>query len=219
MSIQLCVFDLDGTLVDSLEDLRDSINFVLRKFGFREYQTEEYKKFIGNGILKLIEYVIPPSEFNRQLQQEFLQEFNIYYAKHCTEKTVCFDGILELLQTLHNQGIQCAVLSNKPDEFTKQVVQELIKFPFQCVVGKQDGYEKKPNPLALLEIIHKRKLLPENCVMIGDSDVDINTAKNAGICSVGVTWGFRSLEELQQAKADYIIDKPIELLDCISELK
>ncbi len=213
--IKLCIFDLDGTLINSLYDLADAMNYALKKHGFREHETEKYRFMVGSGISTLADraMVIPKGLASPEKKQEILADFNEYYNAHCMDKTLPYDGIVEMLDSLDKKNIMYAVMSNKPDNFSNIIVKTL--FPnnkFTSVWGKRDNYERKPDPRAVWALIDEAGVKREECLYIGDSDVDIYTAKNAGLKCCGVSWGFRPKSELISAGAEYIAECPDDIL-------
>ncbi len=212
---KLCIFDLDGTLINSLYDLADAMNYALKQHGFQEHEPEKYRFMVGSGISTLADraMVIPQGLAGPEKKLEILADFNIYYNEHCLDKTRPYDHIPELLDTLDKQNILYAVMSNKPDNFSNMIVRAL--FPensFAAVWGKRDGYERKPAPEAVWALMDELDVKREDCLYIGDSDVDVYTAQNAGLRFCGVSWGFRPKEELFSAGATYIADTPSDIL-------
>ncbi|EEG29999.1 putative phosphoglycolate phosphatase, bacterial [[Clostridium] methylpentosum DSM 5476] len=210
--IKLCIFDLDGTLIDSVEDLADSTNYALARRGLPTHPVKSYYTFVGNGIPKLIERAsgIPQGEPG---YQEIYDGFMEYYDAHSTDKTVVYDGMPEVVQQINRRGILCAVLSNKADVFVKQLMETL--FPaasFVRVQGKNDAYPAKPHPASLNALIKELGMEKSECIYVGDSNVDVFTAHNAGIPCIGVEWGFRGREELVAAGAEFLAQKPFDIL-------
>ncbi len=216
--IKLCVFDLDGTLVNSLYDLADSMNYALEKYGFPTHETEKYKKMVGSGISVLADraMVIPVGSANPELKKALLADYNEYYNIHCMDKTCPYPNIKELLDELDKRNILYSVMSNKPDVFSKKIVKAL--FPenkFASIWGKRDGFERKPSPQSVWALIDELGIQKNECLYIGDSDVDALTAQNAGLQFCGVEWGFRSVEELTNAGAKFIAKTPFDILTVI----
>lgn len=210
--IELCVFDLDGTLVNSLADLADSTNYALEKNGFAPYPTSQYRYFVGDGVPMLIKRALGDKD-TEEAEKALLRDFNAYYNLHYADKTRPYDGNAELLRSLASEGVKCAVLSNKPDNFVKIIVAKLLPdFKFSWIQGKAEGFPKKPDPTALNFILRSLDVKKENTLYIGDSNVDIFTGKNAGVATCGVLWGFRGREELEAAGADHIVADPKEIL-------
>jgi phosphoglycolate phosphatase len=211
--IKLAIFDLDGTLVNSLEDLADAVNYALKKNGFPQHETAKYKYFVGDGLAMLIKRVLPEEFRDEKTEAAIKSDFDFYYNEHYCDKTRPYDGIPELLRELRENGIKLAVASNKPDAFVKIIVKYFFKDMFDIILGKTDLLPKKPAPDIALKIMDELGVDKKFCVFAGDSNVDVLTAKNAGIISVGCLWGFRDFDELNQAGADYILSKPCEMLD------
>ena len=216
--IKAVLFDLDGTLVNSLEDLADSTNYALNKFGFKPYETEKYKYFVGDGMPKLIERVLPENERNKERITEVLSAFLGFYKEHFTDKTKAYSGIYQLLVELKKMGLKMAVISNKAHNMTLEVVNKLFPDTFDLVYGKKDGYPTKPDPKLTLALMNELGVKPQECVLIGDSGMDAKAAVNADCIGIGVLWGFRTKEELLSNGARYIASKPSEIIDIIKGL-
>lgn len=215
--IKALLFDLDGTLVNSLEDLKNSTNFALDKMGFPVHETECYKYFVGDGMAKLIERALPEDKRDNETIGTTLKIFLEHYAQHYVDKTVPYDGILELIDKLSD--FKLAIISNKNQEMATVVVGKLLGDKFQIVSGKRENYPTKPDPKLTLEIISELGVKPSECVFIGDSGMDMAVAKNAGCVALGVLWGFRKEDELRENGADYIVSSPSEILDVLGEIK
>ncbi|MDD6174598.1 MAG: HAD family hydrolase [Firmicutes bacterium] len=210
------IFDLDGTLVDSLGDLRNSVNAVMKAHGFPAASEAAMKQMVGNGIRKLIERALPESERTAERIESCLQEFSAYYSSHCLDRTQPYPGMKELPELLRTGGIRTAVVSNKADRMVKQIVGGLFApAAFDEVFGMREGVAPKPDPQALLQICRTWEIAPENCAMVGDSDVDILTGKNAGMITIGAAWGFRGRRELQQSGADLIAENAAQLKEAL----
>lgn len=205
------IFDLDGTLLDTIEDLADACNYALNECNLKTYEVNEYKRFVGDGREKLIERIIPSGKADIDLFNRVLKMYDEYYIEHMVDKTKPFDGILELLEKLIEKKIKIAVLSNKPHEFTFEMVNNYFGERFDFVYGHREGYKTKPNPQAVLDLIKEMGISREECIYVGDSNVDIQTAKNAEIKSIGVSYGFRGEEELRNEGADFIARDTSEL--------
>ena len=212
---KVAIFDLDGTLLNTLEDLANACNHALNKFSFPTHNVEEYKKFIGNGIYKLVERALPNNKKDKETVEKVLKTFSDYYNEHMIDMTKPYDGIVDILDELRAKGIKLAVVSNKKHEFTIEIVKKYFGDRFDIVFGHRENYKEKPDPTSVLEVIEKLNILKSECIYIGDSNVDILTAKNAGVKSVGVSWGFRGREELANEGANYLADNNIELLNII----
>ena len=213
MKPKLIIFDLDGTLLNTLEDLADSGNYILSKYGFNQHSLDDYRYFVGNGIYKLVERILPENKREKTFVEEVRSEFMTYYDQHKADKTAPYQGIIELLEELQQRGIQMAIASNKAQEAMDPLVE--FYFPtvtFAAVFGQRTGIPTKPNPDIVFDILNKTNISKSDTLYVGDTAVDMQTAKSAGVKSVGVLWGFRPKEELVQAQAELIIEKPEELL-------
>lgn len=206
------IFDLDGTLLDTLEDLRDGVNHVLTLKGYPERSLEEIRRFVGNGIGKLIERAAPKGTTEVE-RTEMLRVFRAYYTEHCRIKTGPYNGIMELLQYLKEHGFLMAIVSNKNDA----AVKELTRYYFadyidaEVSIGEREGIQKKPAPDSVFEAMRLLGVKKEETVYVGDSDVDRETAKNAGLDCISVTWGFRDEEMLKELKPEYLVHEPKEI--------
>lgn len=212
---KLCIFDLDGTLVNSLYDLADSMNYALVKNGFEPHETERYRFMVGSGISTLADraMVIPKGMATDEQKKQVLADFNEYYTEHNLDKTRPYDGIIELLSKLDEMSVKYAIMSNKPDKFTKLIAKKL--FPnnaFASAWGQRPDFERKPCPDAVLAMIKELGFDKSECLYIGDSDVDVQTAKNAEIEFCGVSWGFRPESELYSAGATFIAQTADDIL-------
>ncbi len=212
--MKTAIFDLDGTLVNSLTDIAEASNYALRKLGFPEHELSKYNYFVGDGVKTLIERILP--EDNQNKFDETLKIYNDYYNTHYTVKTYVYDGIMETLKKLHVNGVKLAVASNKTAIFTKNVVKHYFGDElFSVVCGKEEHRPTKPNPEIIFEVMEKLNVTDNECFMIGDTNIDIKTGKNAGIKTIGCLWGFRTLEELTDANADFIAEKPNDIFKII----
>lgn len=207
-----CIFDLDGTLVNSLMDLGDSVNDVLKSHGLKTYDYDDYTLMVGNGIRKLIERALGD---HLDLLDVCLKEFYDVYEKNCLNKTLPYDGITELLYELKSQGILLAVVTNKPHALAIKIVDSLFPNIFTAIYGQQEIYPIKPDASSTLFALMTLKLKKEDCFFIGDSNVDIDTAYNAHMESIGVCWGFRGEDELKEAGADFVCYHPCEIKELL----
>ncbi len=209
---KIVVFDLDGTLVNSLCDLANSVNKGLKMAGLPEHPVQRYKKFVGNGREKLIERAMGGAWEDNIKRSIVKSTFDAEYALHSNDNTVDYPGCADLLQRLTDAGILTAVLSNKPDEFVPAILGKIYpNHKFTEAWGQRAEYRCKPAPDALNAILYKYGIDKRDCLYIGDSDVDVFTANNAGVTVVGVTWGFRGREELSKAGAGIIVDSADEI--------
>jgi len=216
MKYKCVIFDLDGTLVNSLEDLADSMNKVLIKKGYRIHDYEPYKYFIGNGIRNLVVQALPEFARTEEIISDCYGLMIKYYNESCTVKTSIYEGIPELIKKLKEKNIKLAVLSNKAEELTKQIINTLLSpSDFEIILGARPGLPSKPDTAGALLICKELKIRPEDIIYLGDTKVDMITAKNAGMFPVGVLWGFRTKEELLENGAKNIINNPLELLSII----
>lgn len=191
------IFDLDGTLLDTLEDLAASVNAALEKNGKPVRSLSEVKSFVGNGIRRLIERAVPAGTSLAETEQIFA-DFKEYYAKHCNDKTKPYSGLVELLEKLSLEGYQLAIVSNKADNAVKLLNQIYFEKFITTAIGERAGIRKKPAPDTVLEALEELKVSKEDAVYIGDSEVDIQTAENAGLPCISVLWGFRDEEFLKK---------------------
>lgn len=214
MKKKLVIFDLDGTLLNTITDLAKACNYALEKLGFPTHQEDAYKIFVGNGIDILFERALPENFKSDDYVQKMRGYFVPYYNEHSKDFTAPYPGIIELLRELKKNNIKIAVASNKYHEATLEVVENYFpEIEFDVVFGHRNGYQPKPHPAIVLDILEICKIEnKQNVLYVGDTSVDMNTAKNAEIPAVGVTWGFRSEEELRSCNPDFIIHQPIELL-------
>ena len=206
------IFDLDGTLLDTLDDLWNAVNAALRKFGLPTRTREEVRSFIGNGIVKLMERAA--GEVEKQVFDGVLAEFKRYYGEHCEDCTKPYEGIMELLECLKGKGIKTAVVSNKADFAVKKLADGYFKGLLCEAVGENEeaGIRKKPAPDSLLAVMERLGAGTRSTVYVGDSEVDIQTANNAGVDCISVTWGFKDKDFLIANGAKTFIDAPKELL-------
>ncbi len=207
------IFDLDGTIADTIEDLADAVNYGLRKLGCPEHDINSYKQFVGNGAMKLCIRALP--EGKKDIREKLLDLFHEYYDVHYLDKTKLYDGIKDTLDVLAANGVTLAVATNKPQDAARKIVEKLLPdVPFTKVLGGCDERPKKPDSTVINEILNG--LSEDNTVyMIGDSNVDIQTAKNCGILSIGCVWGFRGRTELEAAGADFIAEKAEDITKII----
>lgn len=210
---KLVIFDLDGTLLDTIEDLAVSINYVLEKSGYPTHSVEEYKYFVGNGVIKLIERALPEEFCTTELIARFQADYISHYAEHGRDNTAPYHGIPELLDELKGRGVTLAVASNKHHPATVELIEHYFGTEtFAVIYGKRDLVEPKPDPTIVLDIMRQCGVTPAEVLYVGDSSTDMQTARNASVRAVGVTWGFRTQRELEEHGATYIIDSPMELL-------
>ena len=209
------LFDLDGTLLDTLQDITDSVNYAMRKMGFPEKTREEVRANVGRGVQRLIAGVIPPGK--EEKLEETLSVFRPYYVAHSQVKSAPYPGVSKAVDRLLRDGYLCGVLSNKPDQAVKDLA--IRFFPgFAVAMGEKEGVAKKPAPDGVYLSLKEAGGDREACVYVGDSEVDVETARRAGIPCVAVTWGFRDKEVLKQAGAKLFADTPEELCEIIQKI-
>lgn len=209
MKTELIIFDLDGTILNTLEDLADSTNYALAASQLPERTVEEVRSFVGNGIRKLIERAVPEGCKDTIVDKVFA-DFGEHYKEHCADKTRPYDGILELLSELQKK-YHLAVVSNKADFAVQELCERYFPGKFEYVVGERKGIRRKPYPDSVLEVLDKLQINKGNAVYVGDSEVDIETAKNAEIKMICVEWGFRDRAFLMKQGAENFAALPIEI--------
>lgn len=218
MKHKAVIFDLDGTLLDTIEDLSDSMNAVLEAERLPTHETEAYKYFVGNGMNKLVELSLPKEYREDTIVRKYTSKMREEYLKRWNNKTRPYAGIPELLTELSERKIAMAVLSNKMDDFTKLIVSELLPhWEFKAVFGERPSVPRKPDPTAAIEISRSLGLWPKNFIFLGDSESDMKTAEASGMYGVGALWGFRKKDELLSSGARAVINEPLELLSFFSE--
>jgi phosphoglycolate phosphatase len=216
MEYKAVLFDLDGTLIDTVDDIGDAVNRVLSNRKFPTHSISTYRLFIGEGVKMLFTRALPEEDRNQDLITACLKEFIEDYRCSYNVKTKLYDGVPELLDMLKLRGLKLAILSNKPHPITKDCVAFFLsKWDFKVVLGQQDSIPRKPDPQGALEVAQRLKILPSQFIYLGDTATDMKTAVSAGMFPVGVLWGFRSLEELMENGARVVIDEPIQLMDFI----
>lgn len=211
---KLAVFDMDGTLLDTVHDLASAGNYALCQSGLPVHDVDAYKYFAGNGAHNLVlRAMAPVSDADSVTRVE--AAFHAHYADHAEDHTKPYDGISQALAQLRQHGVRLAVLSNKPHAYTKELAEQYFPGLFDMVYGQRDGIPIKPDPAALLEILQLTGYSPKDCVYIGDTAVDIETGHNGGMSTIGVLWGFRTRNELEEAGADVIINKCADLVKVV----
>jgi phosphoglycolate phosphatase len=214
MHLRAAIFDLDGTLVDSLADIATAMNHSLAQHGFPTHPISAYRDYVGEGVMVLVRKATPTAR--EEQHASVLATYRAYYAEHLFDRTHPFPGIPALLARLADEGVPLAVLSNKSDAFTRRLVEGLLPgVPFRAVYGERPGVPRKPDPTAALGIAAELGVAPADCAFVGDTPVDMNTARNAGMYGVGVTWGFRGVEELRAHGARALATTADELLTAL----
>ncbi len=210
------LFDLDGTLLDTVQDLADSVNVVLRRHGFPEHDVQAYKYFVGDGVEELARRALPEEQRREPLLSRCVAAIREEYSHRWANNTRPYEGIPELLDALSASDIRMAILSNKPDDSTRATVSRLLpNWRFHPVVGASASVPMKPDPGGALAIAHSLDLPPDAFIYLGDTATDMKTARAAGMYAVGALWGFRTAGELTQSGAQAIIEKPGRLLDLV----
>ena len=212
---QTVIFDLDGTLLDTIQDLADAGNWVCRRNGWPEHSVEEFKQMVGGGIPNLVKRFSPEGSRSSLLLACTIAKFTEYYGAHNMDKTRPYDGIPELLARLGERGVTMAVYSNKADGFSREIVEHYFPGVFQLVRGHIKGTPVKPDPAGIHAVLRELAADPAQTLFVGDSNVDVYTGHNGGLTVCGVTWGFRGRQELESAGADRLADTPAELGDYI----
>ena len=208
---QLAIFDLDGTLLNTITDLGASTNFALTSMGFPEHPLSAYKFMVGNGVRKLMERAQPDA--SPEVIEKLLEHFRSHYDEHCTDTTTPYSGIPELLAELTSRGVRLAVATNKYQAAAEKIISHF--FPdvkFEAVLGQVPERPAKPDPSVVFAVLNECPTAKRDVLYIGDSAVDIETARRACVESVGVTWGFRPVSELRKAYADHVVSNPSEIL-------
>ena len=210
------IFDLDGTLLNTLEDLADAVNFVMRANQYPERTVEEVRCFVGNGIRRLMEQAVPKHVIGEEFERVF-EEFKNYYTEHCQIKTCAYEGIMSLLSCLYEKRYAMAIVSNKNHAAVCELNDIYFKEYINVAIGQKDGIRKKPAPDTVIQALKELGKDKEKAIYVGDSEVDFATAKNSGMDCALVTWGFRKVEELAEFSPTAFIDKPEELLGVLEK--
>ncbi|MEA1973404.1 MAG: HAD family hydrolase [Candidatus Cloacimonadota bacterium] len=217
--LKAIIFDLDGTLLNTLEDIADCTNLVMTKNNFPISDLKKYNYFVGNGIEDMVRSALPKSERKKErIVKKCTSQFADIYEDGWHNKTTIYDGISDLIDYINSQELKLAILSNKPDNFTKKTIDYFFDgIEFDAVWGKKEKYLLKPNPESALAMIRELEVKSEEVLYVGDTKIDMKTANNCGFCSVGVLWGFRTENELQENGADYIVNSPSDIIEIIKE--
>lgn len=215
MKYKAVIFDLDGTLLDTIDDLADSMNFVLNSKGYSQHEVHKYKYFVGDGMKNLVKRALP-HDISESVHEECHRLMQERYAISWSNKSTAYSGVPELLDYLQDNNIKMCILSNKPHRFTVEMVNKLLnKWSFDVVFGEREGINRKPDPAGALEIADILKLSPSDILYLGDTNTDMITANNAKMNAVGVLWGFREKDELVEHGAKFILEKPQDLIKII----
>lgn len=212
------IFDLDGTICNTLKDLGECTNRALADFGLPGHAIEEYRMIVGNGVDTQMRRAIGKEKYTKELADKVKAAFKAYYDQNYLCNTKPYEGMEQALDELKDMGLKIAVFSNKPDEFAGKVCIELFGNRFDLVAGNRPGIPVKPDPTGLFMALEKLGVTPQECIYCGDSSVDMDTGKNAGIVTIGAEWGFRGRKELEEHGADCIAKEPRELPALVKKL-
>lgn len=215
--MKTCIFDLDGTLTDTLESITYSVQETLKEMELTPITKEQCRSFVGNGARVLIEKSLDAGgDKNATRIEEGMRIYGRIFDENCTYHVTPYEGITDLLKALKERGVKLAVLSNKPHQQTVKVVREIFgEDVFDCAWGQREGVKRKPDPEAIFQILETLGSSKEECLYVGDSEVDIKTGHHADVKTIGVTWGFRTEEELKAAGAEVMVKAPLELLQFV----
>jgi phosphoglycolate phosphatase len=214
--IKAVLFDLDGTINNTVNDIAASANYALGLHGFPTHPAEAFKLFAGSGTYTMLQRAMPPEHKEDGSVELIIDDYLKHYAVHSMDTTAPYDGVRELIDALRDLGYKTAVVTNKPDDVAKQLIADMFPGKFDAVVGQRDGVPVKPDPAMPRLAMSELGVSPEQCVFVGDSGVDIQTGKNCGAYPVGVLWGFRGRDELLQNGAKELISEPSELLGILA---
>lgn len=215
---RLVIFDLDGTLLNTIEDLGHAANYALEQSGFATHTIASYRYFVGNGVRRLIERTLPEENRDAATVERMLRDFKEYYNEHNTDFTKPYDGIPELLELLRDMGVKIAVASNKYQQAVDRIISHYFPtIDFVAVEGQKEGINVKPDPSMVFAILAQAKLPKSEVLYVGDSAIDMETARRACVDSVGVTWGFRGQKELVESNALHIVNMPNQIADLLQE--
>ncbi len=214
MRFDTVIFDLDGTILDTLGDLRDSVNFALGKNGLSCRSTEEIRSFVGNGIRLLIERAVPQNT-KKEIVDKCFEDFKVHYKNNSANSTKPYAGVIDVLNQLKSKGIKLSVVSNKADFAVQTLVEKYFSGIFDFAVGEKEGIRRKPYPDSVFTAMEYLDADKNTTVYVGDSEVDVETASNSEIPCIAVTWGFRDKEVLESLDPEYIIDNPEQIIKII----
>lgn len=214
MKYSAAIFDMDGTILNTLDDLADAANYALAANGMQTRTTDEVRHFVGNGVHKLIERAVPDGTDVSGITKVYA-DFSSYYAGHCTDRTMPYEGMNEMLAAVRRSGIKTAVVSNKDDYAVQTLARVYFPALFDAVVGVHEGIKRKPAPDTVFEVMNRLDVTNAQCIYIGDSEVDIETSQNAGIPCISVSWGFKGRDFLEDHGAHMIVDTVPELTELL----
>ena len=212
--INTVIFDMDGTVLNTLDDLTTSVNYTMEKFGFPQRTLDEYRQAFGSGIRRAIELTVPEGT-SQEVIDEMIPVFKEHYDVHCLDKTGPYVGIIELMRELKKRGYKMAIVSNKIDSAVKELNQKFFSEVIEVAIGEQDGIKRKPAPDMVNMALDRLGVSKDDAIYIGDSEVDLNTAKNSQLDMITVTWGFRDRDHLIQNGATVFADTPEQILDLL----
>ena len=213
---KLVIFDLDGTLLNTIDDLGQAANHALLKNDFPTHSIASYPFFVGNGVRKLMERVLPENSRSAQMVETLLADFKTYYNAHLADYTTPYPGIVELLEDLRDRGVKLAVASNKYHEAVQRLIaQAFPNIPFAAIEGQKEGVKVKPDPSVVFSVLAQAHVEKADTLYVGDSGVDMETARRACVDSVGVSWGFRPVKELNEYHANAIVSSPAEIIPIV----
>lgn len=211
VKVRAVVFDLDGTLLDTLEDLANATNWALRRNGMPERSLAEIRQFVGNGVRRLVERAVPMGTDDALFERTF-DDFKRYYVNHCQERTCLYDGIPELLRELKEKGYKLAIVSNKLQAGVDELYERYFRDTVEVALGEQPQWQRKPAPDMVLEALRRLGVTADEAIYVGDSDVDMATARNSGLSCISVLWGFRDPEFLKAHGATCFAQRPADIL-------
>ncbi|MDR2933552.1 MAG: HAD family hydrolase [Oscillospiraceae bacterium] len=209
------IFDLDGTLLDTIDDLADACNYALKKQGFPVHPVNPYKYFVGTGVMNLIRQALPAGARVDETVLRVKEDYDAYYAAHAQDKTKPYPGIVRALETLQERGVKIGVLSNKPHIYTCSLTNFYFPGLVDVMFGQREGVPHKPDPAAVFDMMRIMDVQNDEGFYIGDTSTDMQTGKNAGLYTIGVLWGFRTRDELEKHGADSIVDNSDDLIKII----
>lgn len=218
MSIKAVLFDLDGTLINSLEDLANATNYAMGCFGFEAKPAENYNNYAGSGVYIMIKRALQPKVVSDAMLKKIRNIFFDYYSEHYADKTFVYDGFLQLVADLKCRGIKVACVTNKVHKVAQDIISHYFG-SFDAVYGQRDDIPIKPDPFLVQKTLAEFKISANECLFVGDSDVDMKTALNSGTVGIGVKWGFHTEDELRQAGASFIVNTPSQILELADTVK
>jgi len=214
---KIAVFDMDGTILDTIDDLHAAINHTLKNLGFPERGRDEFRTFIGDGQRILVKRSLPEGAQDGETLQRVIDLYAPYYAAHADILTTIYDGVFEAIAKMREAGMKIAIFTNKPHAPAVALAEKYFPGMIDFVFGQRADIPRKPDPAGLFVILDELQISKEECIYIGDSDVDMQTAKNANVTAIGVTWGYNTRDEIERAGGRMIIDDALQLADLILE--